>query len=111
MEGDTTRRPCDEREGAIRRRQPDDHIGAGRPVGCKRWPQARMGAIGKTMSGEDALVKEQASGLGRLARESDDDAHSAPAGLAEEYDALSANPKPWLPLAGAPQAVAGEEGA
>ena len=65
------------------------------------------------MSGEDALVKEQASGLRRLARESDDDAHSALTELAEEHDALSVSPKPWPPLAGGPRdkAAAGEDGA
>jgi hypothetical protein len=63
------------------------------------------------MSGEDALVKEQALGVRRLARESDDDAHSALTELAEEYDVLSDNPKPWPPLASAPQAIAGEDGA
>ena len=47
----------------------------------------------------------------RLARESDDDAHSALTELAEEHDVLSANPKPWPPLGSAPQAIAGEDGA
>jgi hypothetical protein len=63
------------------------------------------------MSAEDAFYREQASGLRRLARESDDAADSAITQLADEYDALSANPKPWPPLAGAPQhkAVAGED--
>jgi hypothetical protein len=65
------------------------------------------------MSGEDALVKEQASGLRRLAREPDDDAHSAHTEVAEEYDALSVSQKSWPPLAGAPRdkAAASEDGA
>jgi hypothetical protein len=63
------------------------------------------------MSAEVAFYREQASGLRRLARESDDAADSALKELAEEYDALSADPKPWPPLAGAPQhkAVAGKD--
>ena len=62
------------------------------------------------MSAGDTFVKEQASGLRQLARESDDGAHSALTELAEEYDVLP-DPKPWLPLAGAPKAVPGEDGA
>src|ERR1700693_2286019 len=67
------------------------------------------GGNSQIMSAENAFVKEQASGLRRLTREPDDAADPALTELAEEYDPLSANPKPWPPLASAPQAIAGED--